>query len=97
MKMILEQFELEEAIAVYIEHKYFTLKGKHLEIEFMSGRSPPSVSANLNIVDDNPGVNAKTLAVPNIAKAVPIDDSPFLSDVEAPVPFSDKQADLPFG
>ena len=84
--MILEQVEIEQAISHYIDTKYFTLQGKHLEIEFMAGRNPPTVTANLDIVDD------AVTGEPPKAKAVTTDDA---KDALAP---SDKaDDDLPFG
>jgi len=53
MKLTLEQFEIEKAISHYIDTKFFALKGKHLAIEFVSGRSPPTVTAFVDILEND--------------------------------------------
>ena len=83
MKMILEEMEVEQAITHYINTKYFTLKGKHLEIDFQVGRNPQNVTANLNIVDD-----AATTTPPEVPATETAEDTPF-NDEQSKLPFSD--------
>lgn len=80
MKISLEQIEIEKAISHYIDTKYFKLAGKHLEIEFLSGRNPPTVTANIDIVDD--AVETADPIKPDTAE-----DTPF-SDEQQNLPFS---------
>lgn len=87
MKMSLDQTEIEEAIEVYIETKYFKLDGKHLEIEFLSGRSPPTVTADINIVND------ATTAIP---PDDPVSKETVTDAKETTKPFTDDQQKLPF-
>jgi len=85
MKMILEEVEVEEAITHYINTKYFTLQGKHLEIDFQVGRNPQNVTANLDIVDDVAEVPDDSVTPKTDASAA-----------EKEKPFSDDQKTLPF-
>jgi hypothetical protein len=85
MKMILEEVEVELAITHYINTKYFTLEGKHLEIEFQVGRNPQVVTAHLNIVDD-------TVETPDAIS----DEERESGEKEKVKPFSDDQKTLPF-
>jgi hypothetical protein len=86
MKMILEEVEVELAITHYINTKYFTLQGKHLEIDFQVGRNPQVVTAHLDIVDDNVDEKADVIS----------DEERESGSAEKIQPSSETQQKLPF-
>ena len=82
MKLHLEEAEIRTAITLYVTSKVKLEDSQHLEIEFASGRNPPTVSASVDILD-----NGETSAK---ADPAPGDDS------AEKKPFSDEQQKLPF-
>ena len=80
MKLYLEEIELKKAITLYVTGKVKLEASQHLEIEFTSGRNPPTVSASVDILDDGEKTDIVTPK----------------NDTEENSPFSDEQQTLPF-
>ena len=83
MKLNLEQHEIERAISQYVTSKVKLDPSQHLEIEFTSGRNPPTVSASVDIIDND------------ILEGSDATDGD-TSDTDKK-PFSDDQQEIPFG
>ena len=84
MNLNLEESEIKEALKRYVKSKVTLEPGQHLEIEFTSGRNPPTVSARVDIVDD-------TSETPS-----DIEDEVLPNTDDDTTPFSDEQTKLPF-
>ena len=81
MKIHLEQAEIEIALERYVRSKV-KLNNQSLVIEFTAGRNPPTISADIDIVDS-------TDEVGDMAEEAPPEDEG--------KPFSDEQQEIPFG
>jgi hypothetical protein len=87
MEVKLAQHEIERAVRLYLTtEEGIKLEGRKLEIEFQSGRNPPSVTADIKISKAETLDDADATVMKEEEEAEPTTIKPF----------SDEQQNLPF-
>ena len=95
MLIQLRQTEIEAALQMYIAHQGISLVGKSVDISFTSGRKDNGMSADIDIIDLDPGF-ARTLVQQLSSGQVGCDEpkqaaAPKACSVEAEAPVQEEE------